>query len=293
MKKHMLLAATIWGWAATNHAASTIVTGFQQAYAANFGWVNCKWDSSTPEGLVVNPSILSGEAYSANVGWLDFGDGTPTGSTGKYQQTGGDIGVNHDGAGNLSGYAYGANIGWIYFDPTIAQPPRIDLMTGRFSGYVYSANLGWIYLGGLKTTLAVLADTDAGGVGDGIADNWELERLTTAGLGSNLNLLGSTPNADFDQDGVSDADEYLADTNPFSANDRFSVTHFDFDAGNGNVDIDWNGSERRTYTIYCSPDLRNWAPVGTTQTGSSAGFTLSGAAHLFFRVEVGLPLSGP
>lgn len=276
-------------------AVSTISPANRFTYAANFGWLNWRTNPLAVDAPVIETTILHGKVYSANVGWIDLGDGSPSAASG-YSQTGGDVGVNHDGAGNLSGYAYGANIGWIYFDPTIAAPPRVSLTTGALSGYAYSANCGWIHLGGLKTRLHPGADLDVlagGGTGDGIADSWEVERATAAGFGANLNLLGISPTSDFDGDGISDLDEYRADTNPFSANSRFAVTDFHYDSHTGNIDLDWTGSARRSFTIWCSSDLQTWTQVGTAQTGSSAALSLGtgSASHLFFRLKADLPIT--
>lgn len=154
MKSLRFLVAVLLGSATASQAASSIVPGSETAHAANLGWINGLWEPAAPAGLVVTDHFMAGQAYAANVGWLDFGDGAPTGTAGQYRQTGGDIGVNHDGSGGLAGYAYGANIGWIYFDPSIAEPPRIDLASGTFSGYAYSANCGWVNLASLQTVIA-------------------------------------------------------------------------------------------------------------------------------------------
>lgn len=280
-------------------SVSTISPACRFTYAANFSWLNWRTHPLAADAPVIEATLAHGKIYAANVGWIDLGDGTPTTSAG-YAQTSGDIGVNHDGAGGLSGYAYGANIGWIYFDPTIAAPPRVNLVTGALSGYAYSANCGWIHLASLKTVIRPGADADSvaggsSGAGDGIPDAWELEHAAAAGLGSNLALLGSAPGSDFDQDGVSDADEYVADTNPFSATDKLKVTHFTYNPATGDVDLDWTGTDRRIYSIYCSSNLSDWSPVGSPLTGGSAGFILGApaATHLFFRVQAGVPLSSP
>jgi hypothetical protein len=273
-------------------STSSVPLASRFTYAANFGWLNWRWSGTAAEAPAVDSYILAGKVYSANVGWIDLGDGTPTDSI-RYSQSGSDIGVNHDGAGALSGYAYGANIGWVTFDATIAQPPRINISTGDLSGYAYSANCGWIQLGGLKTKILIGADRDGGlGAGDGIADAWELELGKLAGYANGSSLLGVSINSDFDGDGVSDTAEYLADTNPFAADDALKVTHFSYQPATGEVNLDWTGSQRRSYTVYSSSDMVNWTKAIPPLSGSSADFVLDGPAQprLFFRVGADLPL---
>lgn len=292
----VIFGGSDWSLALASPVSTTISSANRYTYAANFSWLNWRWSASSSDAPVIETTMLHGKVYAANVGWIDLGDGSPSTSAG-YSQTGGDIGVNHDGAGGLSGYAYGANIGWIYFDPTIAQPPRIDLVTGAFSGYAYSANCGWIFLGTIKTSIDPGPDTEplaGGGSGDGIADSWEIEQATAAGYGSSLSLLGTNANSDFDHDGISDRDEYLADTNPFSVNDRLDITGFTVDPLTGNIDLDWNGSTRRLFRIHYSSNLSTWSPLGDVQTGGSAALTATlPLSNLFFKVEASLPLPGP
>lgn len=94
----------------------------------------------------------------------------------------------------------------------------------------------------------------------------------------------------------SDRDEYLADTNPFSVNDRLDIpTGFTVDPLTGNINLDWNGSTRRLFHIHYSSNLSTWSPLGDVQTGGSAAPTPPALplSNLFFKVEASLPLPGP
>jgi len=124
------------------HAGTTVDAVNHYAYAANLGWMD--WRGSSVNGAVVGLSVLSGNIYSANVGWIALGNGTPANGHAYLNHSATDFGVNRDAAGNLRGYAYGANIGWISFEANGA--PKMDLVTGQFSGCAYSANCGWISL---------------------------------------------------------------------------------------------------------------------------------------------------
>lgn len=154
-------------------ADSTVDSTQRHAYAANGGWLNWKWDTSSPEGAVVTESLLSGFIYSSNFGWIHLGNGSPSNGY-RYSQTDGEFGVNHDGSGQLTGLAYGANIGWINFDWDAGDnpnEPRINLTTGAFTGYAYGANVGWIKLDAsatafLETDTLDCPDSDSDGIAD-------------------------------------------------------------------------------------------------------------------------------
>ena len=106
------------------------------AWGANIGWIN--WHPSAANGAVVGQLFLSGHLWSANCGWISLGSGSPANGF-RYQNNGAaDFGVNVNPNGSLSGYAYGANIGWIRFSEQTAsgslpatQIPQLDLKTGR------------------------------------------------------------------------------------------------------------------------------------------------------------------
>jgi len=106
----------------------------------------------------LSSTFLSGFAWGENIGWINFGDGTPgVGGTSYANPTSGtvtgvpDFGVNRDAStGNLSGFAWGENVGWINFGGgALATPPqaaRFDATAHRLRGYAWGENIGWINL---------------------------------------------------------------------------------------------------------------------------------------------------
>src|SRR5262245_10093398 len=219
MKLLRLVLLTWFGLAGVAGAATTINPINRFAYGANIGWID--WRGDVASGAVIGAFVCSGRIYSANVGWIDLGNGTPANGVRYQNNLGTDFGVNHDGVGNLNGYAYSANTGWLTFTNravtgALYDGPKVDLLTGRLSGFIWSANCGWI---SLSNELAfVQTDTmDCGPDldGDGIPDMWELQ------FAPNLAML--TGGADNDGDGLTNLEEFLADTNPLDAN---SYLHF-------------------------------------------------------------------
>lgn len=282
-------------------AASTINPNKSLAWSANGVWINARTSAltnSTGGGVTAGSYVLSGKMWSANMGWIDTGDGSPANGI-RYQnaEVSGqpDFGVNHDGAGRLYGLAWGQNIGWVNFGPaSIVQgvwsnSPRLDLNTGAITGLAWRQNVGWINLGDTASpTLATLTiqcgvDTD----NDGIADAWEYDR--DGRLGPNLARLSA--NGDFDGDGVSDAKEYLADTSPFSASDFLA---YDSITRTGTVaTLKWKSRPTRIYQNHVSTNLLSWSPVGSPFSGE--GLVLTAAFNrteprLYFRLSTGCPL---
>lgn len=234
-------------------ADSTVHSTDRHSYGANIGWLNWKWDLAAPEGASLEPYLMRGRVYAANVGWIDLGDGAPDDGI-FYSHKSGDWGVNHDGSGGLSGWAYGANIGWIRFDPAQKSPPRVDLGTGALSGFAYAANVGWISLEGVVTCVDGGTDSD----GDTIADAWEYEMLAASGHPADLTMLDL--GSDSDGDGESDEEEYAADTDPFDASERLTIVSIVPNVSLAEVELSWaTWSPRRVYRVNSSTDLQTWS----------------------------------
>jgi hypothetical protein len=166
-------------------AATTVDAVNNDAYGANIGLID--WRGDTANGAVVGLSVLSGNIYSANCGWINLGDGSPVNGQSYLNNSATDFGVNRDAQGNLRGYAYGANIGWISF--TTNGAPKMDLLTGNFSGYAYSANCGWISLS--NASAYVQSTVFAGNAGSASS---KISTITkpTVGSGATINGLGGS-----------------------------------------------------------------------------------------------------
>lgn len=164
-------------------AATTIDAVNRYAYGANIGWVD--WRGNTSNGAFVGLSgsqlgyyYCSGDIYSANVGWINLGNGAPVNGYAYLNSSSSDFGVNMDSSGNLRGYAYGANIGWIVFEST--GGPKVDLATGNLSGYAYSANCGWLSL----SNASAHVQTDVSKIVVSTYGNSQIQGLTRQSNGS-------------------------------------------------------------------------------------------------------------
>ena len=268
-------------------AGTTIDAVNKYAYGANIGWINASADGAN--GAVIGDYYCLGYLYAANVGWINLGSGSPANGIQYQNNAANDFGVNQDGLGNLRGYAYGANIGWVNFENTGA--PKVDLHTGILSGYVWSANCGWISLS--NAFAYVQTDTLWPGplAPDGLPVPWLLSNFGT----TNVNA-----SADPDHDGMSNAQEYQAGTNPNDANSVLRITAESFAPGGTTANLTWNSVSTRVYFIQKNLNLATpiWADSGlgliSPSLGSSTtiGFTDTNVPVRFYRVQAIKPL-GP
>jgi hypothetical protein len=247
MKTKLILLALLSAFSlqpsALLHAATIIDAANHHAYGANFGWLD--WRGDTVNGAVIGEYICSGYIYSANVGWVNIGSGSPTNGIYYQNLSANDFGVNQDGLGNLRGFAYGANIGWVNFENNGA--PKVDLLTGNFSGYIWSANCGWISLS--NAVAYVQTDTIQQGA---LAPNG----LPVAWLLANFGTTNVNANADPDHDGMSNQQEYLAGTNPNDGGDYLHVTSITRDNPPSTYTMLWWASKpTRFYAIQQSAAL--------------------------------------
>ena len=272
------------------NAASTINPTNNFAYGANIGWANARADSGT-NGAVIGEFYCSGYIYSANVGWISLGvSNGPVNGYSYSNISSNDWGVNNaGGSGQLSGMAYGANIGWITFEQTFGQP-RVNLFTGSLTGYAYGANCGWISLSNSAAVLQTDSISSAPLDANGLPVAWEKEFFGT----TNINA-----NADPDGDGLSNAQEYQAGTNPTDPNSRLRVTAINGNTLGSTATLTWTSVPSRLYEVEERLDLTAGAwstnltlgvvspDVGPTTTRT---LTESSVTKRFFRVQAIKPL---
>ena len=264
-------------------ADSTINATNRHAYGANIGWLD--WRADGTNGAVIGDYVCSGSIYSANVGWIHLGSGSPVNGIRYQNNSKNDYGVNHDGFGNLSGFAYGANIGWIQFEAQGA--PTVDLMTGRLGGAVYSANCGWISLS--NALAGVQTDQLSPGLldGNGLPLPWELENFGDKGI---------DPNADPDNDGQSNAEEYFAGTDPLDPESNLRILSLQLQAEGTKAVVRWTSVLNRLYYLQSSEDLPVWLDSGLGLTAPDGAATERSVNNpllpqRFFRVQAIRPLS--
>lgn len=282
--RRLAVVVAVLGIASSGTAASTIDGANRYAYGANIGWID--WRADTANGAVIGEYVCSGYIYSANVGWINLGNGNPAGGIYYKNNSGSDFGVNQDGFGNLSGYAYGANIGWIAFEAN--GDSKVDLLTGKFSGYAWSANCGWISLN--NATAVVQTDSiQQGNLGtNGLPTAWSLQNFGTTAV---------DPNADPDGDGASNADEYLAGTDPNSAASALRITAATFSPDGTSGALTWTSVANRSYYIQKELTLSSdWIDsglglIGSAGASTTTGFTDTNALTRFYRVEATRPIT--
>ncbi len=254
------------------------------SWLANAGWVNWKPGGDSAK---VGLSFCSGWIYSANVGWIHLGDGSPDNGWSYSGTSATDYGVNLAPGGLLTGYAWCPNAGWINFEQTHGRP-SVNMVTGALTGYVWSANLGWMELNDsqLATDSITCTDTD----GDAIDDAWEMQYWTK--------LTAADALSDADLDGVTDGAEFSGGTDPLTPSGGLQISDADWRLGVPRVKIFFTAVATRVYKAQLSTDLQSWTDTDSGWIGGTGSVSLSvslpaGERRVFVRVAAAKPIPAP
>jgi len=165
----------------------------------------------------------------------------------------------------------------LYYNNGISWVPLSLLQKSAFYASRISSRYSWI------TNNVTDFDRDA----DLLPDGWELTYTNSA--------TAMSASADSDGDGISNLQEYIADTNPTNAASFFKMDAF---VASTNQTILFNGSTGRTYQVfYTTNDLAvtnlTWIAAHTNLvrgTGTNSSITVTNTDDtVFYRLRANLP----
>lgn len=172
----------------------------------------------------------------------------------------------------------------VAYDVTATEERLIlgDNTSGTF-GNNFDVTIDCINIDYTGVWIPVGTDTDA----DGMPDTWENDHFDDP--------TATLPGDDADNDGISNYDEYIADTAPNDANSRTQISDINETDTDNLYDITVaNTSTERLYTLYESSDLDisdDWTAVSGPVSGTGGDLTFSRTVSetSFYRVLISLP----
>lgn len=129
---------------------------------------------------------------------------------------------------------------------------------------------------GTRQRLDFSTGTDSDG--DGLPDEWERWVIEVAGRGTgadgqatDADVAAFRPDGDADGDGMTNLQEFLAGTDPFTETDLFKIESFEVLPGTGRARLVFTSAADRSYRVVMAETPGEpWTPVATTRTEGAA-----------------------
>lgn len=147
-----------------------------------------------------------------------------------------------------------------------------------------SSRMGYLTIAG-KLVSIYQDGTPADANGDGIPDSWQMLYFMSA------NSTNAVPGLDYDHDGVSNLNEYLASTDPTEKSSALRITAFNLANAGPAYQLDFSTAPLHYYQVQRTANLLNpgWksftnAVIGTGATLPFTGTTLPNVPTMFYRI---------
>jgi hypothetical protein len=146
--------------------------------------------------------------------------------------------------------------------------------------------LGFLSIAGKTVSIyqdAAHPDTN----GDGISDDWQIRYFLSA------NSSNAAPNLDYDHDGMTNLQEYLAGTDPTDPASGLSISSFYMDWPSRTFQLIFSSNPEHDYQIQQTSDLQNpdWKGFTNTVFGTGSPLPAMGPLNtnnpaMFYRVQM-------
>ena len=268
------LALTAFDPNGVESASSATVSATPNVAAGYFGQIafNTNYYATISESAVLTvwDADLNTNATQAETVWVQVGSDSDTnGFALLLTEIGDDTGI-------FSSAATGTNLSFT-FGTSQPQLARLLVREGDTVWAIYGDALP----AGQRVATAQVMQYDSNG--NGIPDWWEREHFGGLGI--------ACPTCDFDRDGATDWQEYVAGTDPADANSVFKMVGLQ-QPGNSETVLRWTSVAGKSYAIEKSTDLTAgfYELVGdvlaTPPVNTYMDVNPPGASGVFYRIRV-------
>jgi hypothetical protein len=219
-----------------------------------------------------------------------------------WQEIAAQISALHLSGRCIGGTVFAWNDEWWKVQPASGGSPNVQENLGFYGGHPDGfANEEWFAIAAIdrrlrETFVNFQSDFAAASASgdldqDGLADSWEYRLVDASTNDALTDLLSVLPGDDFDRDGASNHAEYIADTDPASAQSSLRFTGIE--RSNSVLRVTWTAGAGATQFLERATSLSatpNWVPLltnlpPTALTNSYNDTTATGGTDFFYRLR--------